>query len=171
MYEIPCECEIPLECGAYAEWGYDDDDCEGHCACEREGDSERGTGMGLELPEPVGTPSTPGRSCVRPPPPTGYSCILGPAPRLGTELEIRGVGIATPTGGGSVPPDRKLGQSERSSGSEVPVPPAEEGARCERIAAASRSWTCWCLLSTNLEASRHCGACSQRCLMRQDGWR
>ncbi len=45
----------------------------------------------------------------------------------------------------------------------------------EHIAAerllTSRSCTCWCLLSRNLEASRQCGECSQRCLIKHDGCR
>jgi len=35
----------------------------------------------------------------------------------------------------------------------------------------SMSCTCWCLLSKNLDASRQCGVCSHRCLIKQDGWR
>lgn len=35
----------------------------------------------------------------------------------------------------------------------------------------SMSCTCWCLLSKNLDASRQCGVCSQRCLIKHDGWR
>lgn len=54
------------------------------------------------------------------------------------------------TGGGTNPPDKKDGQRERSSGND-----ADEGDRCDKIAAASSSCTCWCLLKTNFEASCH----------------
>lgn len=88
------------------------------------------------------------------------------------ELEAGRRGVSSASTGsarGSEPPERKDGQRDRSSGREVP--PDAEGAMCERMAAASRSCTCWCLLSTNLEASRQCGVCSHRCLMRHEGWR
>jgi hypothetical protein len=38
------------------------------------------------------------------------------------------------TGGGTTPPERKVGQRERSSGSDVPV--LDDGERCDNIAAA-----------------------------------
>lgn len=47
---------------------------------------------------------------------------------------LPGAGAGTEVGGGTRPPERKDGHKERSSGSE-----AEEGERCERIAAACTS--------------------------------
>jgi len=92
----------------------------------------------------------------------------------GTELEV-GYDVVSATdsfvgsGGGNTPPERNDGQSERSSGRDEP--PDADGVKCERIAAASISCTCWCLLSNNFDASRQCGVCSQRCLIKHDGWR
>lgn len=40
-------------------------------------------------------------------------------------------------GGGTTPPERKVGQRERSSGSDVPV--VDEGERCDNIAAAYKN--------------------------------
>ena len=60
-----------------------------------------------------------------------------------------GAAWGTPSfGPGRLPPLRKLGQRDLSSGKE------EEGDRWESIAAASRSWTCWCLDNTYFEDSR-----------------
>lgn len=64
---------------------------------------------------------------------------------LDSDVDIRVLG----SGGGKDPPERKEGHSERSSGSDEDV-----GDKWERIAAASSNWTCWCLLRTNLDASR-----------------
>ena len=136
------------------------------------------TGTGLEAdPEPVGTSSTPGRRCVSPPP-TGYSRVREP-PRLnadaaGTELDTRGCPWSGCGEGenavvpwrGEVPPDRKTAIWSDLRGEMSPP-----GDRRERIEATFKSCTCWCLLSTNSEVSRHCVECSHRCLMRQEGWR
>jgi len=58
----------------------------------------------------------------------------------GTELEV-GYAVVSVTdslvgsgGGGNVPPERKDGHSERSSGRDEP--PDADGVKCERIAAA-----------------------------------
>jgi len=100
----------------------------------------------------------------------------------GTELDVGYAGLASNDftavvgetevavdGGGKAPPERNDGHNDRSSGNEVP--PLALGERCDKIAAASSNWTCWCLLSRNFDASRQCGECSQRCLIRQDGCR
>jgi hypothetical protein len=106
----------------------------------------------------VGTPTTPGRIWV-PADVDGMekSCRRGPAdeardvPRsdvAGTELEVGCVGegaavdvtpvtftavVDADEGEGTIPPERKDGQSERSSGRDVPV---ALGEMCERMAAA-----------------------------------
>lgn len=63
----------------------------------------------------------------------------------GTELEVGYVVVSVTdslvgSGGGNVPPERKDGHNERSSGRDEP--PDAVGVKCERIAAASISWTC-----------------------------
>jgi hypothetical protein len=65
--------------------------------------------------------------------------------RDGTELEVGYVVVSATeslagSGGGNTPPERKDGQSERSSGRDEP--PDADGVKCERIAAASISCTC-----------------------------
>jgi hypothetical protein len=57
----------------------------------------------------------------------------------GTELEVGCAAVSVTvspagSGGGSTPPERKDGQSERSSGRDEP--PDADGVKCERIAAA-----------------------------------
>ena len=56
--------------------------------------------------------------------------------REGTELEVGYVVVSSlaGSGGGNAPPERKDGQSERSSGRDEP--PDADGVKCERIAAA-----------------------------------
>ena len=61
---------------------------------------------------------------------------------------------------GKEPPERKEGHSERSSGSEAGCLPMKDkiAAACEKKKKGGRTssnWTCWCLLNTNLDASRH----------------
>jgi hypothetical protein len=57
----------------------------------------------------------------------------------GIELEVGYAAVSAAvspagSGGGNAPPDRKDGQSERSSGRDEP--PDADGVKCERIAAA-----------------------------------
>ena len=111
----------------------------------------------------VGTPE---RACVTEHVTCKRESAEGP---IGTKLKMACGGLFT--GGGMRLPERNEGQREWSSGRD-----ADEGDKWDKIMATclhvracligkdghtSRSWTSWCVLRTNLEASRHWGVCFQ----------